>query len=65
MKERVVTAVRIRHHRIEGKPHFMRLPMAGSALASQSGPIDAPRGVLTALALSGMMWLAVILAIKL
>jgi hypothetical protein len=66
MKERVVTTVRIRHHRIKGMPHLARLQAGGSSIgASSRKPIEAPRGLLIALALSGMLWAAVIAAVSL
>lgn len=60
MRDRVVTAVRIRHHRILDMPHLMRLPTVGdtAALAGKR-PIEAPRGLLLALTISGILWMAI------
>lgn len=66
MKERVVTTVRIRHHRIAGMPHFARLKASdGSDEASGMVPIDAPRGLIYALVVSGLLWTAVIMTVTL
>lgn len=64
MKERVVTSVRISHHRITGMPRLMRLPVSRSMGNSLPEPIDAARGILKAFAVSGMLWMALIAAIK-
>lgn len=66
MKERVVTTVRIRHHRIEGRPRFARLQVsANSDEVTGLIPIDAARGLIYALTISGMLWTAVIMKISL
>lgn len=66
MKERVVTTVQIRHHRIEDMPHFARLRISGNApTSSRRKPIEAPRGLLLALAVSVVVWVGVIAAINL
>lgn len=61
MKERVVTAVQICHHRIKDMPHLVRLRVSSEASPSSfSGPLKAPRGLLTALAISAAAWVGVI-----
>ncbi|MDB5701422.1 MAG: hypothetical protein JWL66_1621 [Sphingomonadales bacterium] len=66
MKTHRVTTVRICNHRIRSMPRFTKLSMPeGETLTSGSASIEAPRGIFIALALSTMLWMAVIAAISL
>jgi hypothetical protein len=66
MKAHLVTTVRICNHRVINMPRFTKLWMPhGETLTSGSASIDAPRGIFIALALSAMLWMAVIAAISL
>lgn len=66
MKERVVTTVQIRHHHIMHMPQLGRLRASSDApITSRRKPIEAPRGLLIALAASAVVWAGVIAAILL
>lgn len=64
MKARIVTQVRIRHHRIDRMPKFKRMRTnEGAEILHGLIPIDAPRSILLALAISGLLWAAIFIAI--
>lgn len=66
MKERVVTTVQIRHHQIKHMPQLARLRVtANTPMTSRREPIEAPRGLMLALAASAVVWAGVIAAISL
>lgn len=57
MKDRIVAVVRIHHHRVETLPYLRRLHMSDDHGVHRAvSPIDAPKGLLTALALSAVLW---------
>ncbi len=57
MKDRIVAVVRIHHHRVETLPYLRRLQTSGDrGVHGAVSPIGAPKGLLTALALSAVLW---------